>query len=147
MWFFLWGGAGLGNMSRLKINAGHKELTSQCFSMYGTIRKAEHQKINALELWCWRSLLRVPWIARRSKQSILKEINPDYSLERLMLKLQYFAYLMWRADSLEKTLMLRKIEGRRRGQQSMRCLDSTSDSMDMNLSKPREIAKDRGAWL
>ena len=103
-----------------------------------TIKKAECQIINALELWCWRRLLRVPWTARKSNQSILKEISPEYSLEGLMLKLkrQYFGYLMQRTDSFEKTLMLGKIEsGRRRGQQKMRWLDGLTDSMDMSLSK------------
>ena len=110
--------------------------------MYGceswTIKKAECQRIYAFELWCWRRLLRVLWTARRSNQSILKEINPGCSLERLMLKmkLQYFGHLMWRTDSFEKTLMLGKIEGRRRrGQQRMRLLDGITDSMDMSLSK------------
>ena len=109
--------------------------------MYGceswTIKKAEHQTTDAFELWCWRRLLRVPWTARRSNQSILKEISPEYSLEGLMLKLklQYFGHLMRRIDSLEKTLMLRKIEGKRRkGQQRMRWLDGITDSMDMSLS-------------
>ena len=106
-----------------------------------TIKKAECQRIDAFELWCWRRLLRVPWTVRRSKQSVLKEINPEYSLERLMLKLklQYFGHLMWRATSLEKTLMLGKIEdGRRRGgQQRMRWLDSITNSMDMSLSNSR----------
>ena len=110
--------------------------------MYGceswTIKKAERQRIDAFELWCWRRLLRVPWIARSSKQSILKEISPEYSLEGLMLKLklQYFGHLMQRADSLEKTLMLGKTElGRRRGQQRMRWLDGIPDPVDMSLSK------------
>ena len=103
-----------------------------------TIEKAEHRRTDAFELWSWRRLLRIPWTARRSNQSILKEINPEYSLEGLMLKLklQYFGYLMWRADSLEKTLMLRKIEGRRRrGRQRMRWLDGITDSMFLSLSK------------
>ena len=113
-----------------------------------TIKKAEHQTIDAFELWCWRRLLKVPWTARRSDQSILKEINPEYSLEGLMLKLklQYFGHLMRRADSLEKTLMLGKTEGkRRRGQQKMKWLDGIIDSMDMSWSKFREIVKDREA--
>ena len=102
-----------------------------------TIKKAEHQRINAFELWCWRRLLRVPWTARRANQSILKEINSEYTLEGLMLKLrlQYFGHPMRRTNSLEKTLMLGKMEGRRRGWQRMRWLDSITDSMDMNLSK------------
>ena len=114
------------------------------------IKKAGHQRTGSFELQCWKRLLRVPWTARRSNQSILKEINPEYSLEELTLKLklQYFGHLMKRADSLVKTLMLGKIEGRRRrGGQRMRWLDGITDSTEMHLSKPREIVKDREAWL
>ena len=121
--------------------------------MYGceswTVKKAEHQRIDAFELWCWRRLLRVPWTARGSNQSILKEISPDYSLEGLMLKLklQYFGHMMLRTDSLQNTLMLGKIEGRRRrGRQRKRCLGGITDSTDMNFGKLWEVVMDKKAW-
>ena len=118
--------------------------------MYGcetwTVKKAENQRIDVFELWCWRRLLRVPWTARRSNQSILREINPEYSLEGLMLKFQYFGHLMGITNSSENSLTLGKIEGRRRGHQRMRCLNGITDAMDMNLGNLWEIVRDRETW-
>ena len=133
------------HITKQSLYFANKSLSSQSYGfsvvMYGcvswTIKKAEHRRIDASVLWCWRRFLRVPWTARRCNQSILKEISPEYSLEGLMLKLKlpYFSHLIWRADSFEKTLMLGKIEGRKRRQQRMRWLDGITDSVDMNLGE------------
>ena len=141
-------------MTNLENVLKNRELTMvfpvvMCGCESWTTKKAEHQRIDAFELWCWRRTLRIPWTARRSNQSILKEISPEYSLEGLMLKLrlQYFGHLMQSTDSLEKTLMLGKIKGRRRrGKLRMRFLDGIADLMEMNLSKLQELAMDRETW-
>ena len=146
--------SGLCHYSHIKMKIWHSKIQfirsimsdSLLTVRLGAIKKAKHQRIDAFQLWCWGKLLRVPWTTRRTNQLILKEINPECSLEGLMLNLQYSGLVMWRADSMEKTLILGKTEGGRRGRPRMRWIDSIINSVDMNLSKLWEIVKDRETW-